>query len=172
MTVAARPVDGTTIAAAAAAVGVATGPTPELLPLFPIDHFALVNADTDTVVRRLASGDTIGGGCYAFNVVAGWAAPASDSAAAGGGDKSRADGRARQCGGAGRPGVAPNVTYTSPFWHTEKYAPYALGKDTKGDYWALRGLPLGPTTIRAFVGGDRHLVTEVNVTVVAPVCGK
>lgn len=167
-----RLVDGTTIAAAGAAAGATA---PRLLPLLAIDHFALVNADTDTVVRRLADGDTVGRGCYAFNIVAGWAAPVAGGAAAtggGGGGGDTGHGRVGQCGGDRRPGVAPNVTYTSPFWHTEKYAPYALGKDTAGDYWALRRLPLGPTTIRAFVGGDRHLVTAVNVTVVAPVCGE
>lgn len=167
-----RLVDGTTIVAAHAATA-AAATAPRLLPLLAIDHFALVNADTNTVVRRLADGDTVGRGCYAFNIVAGWAAPAGGAPSAtggGGGGNIKGHGRAGQCGGA-RPGVAPNVTYTSPFWHTERYAPYALGKDTEGDYWALRHLQLGPTTIRAFVGGDRHLVTAVNVTVVASVCG-
>ena len=62
--------------------------------------------------------------------------------------------------------MAPNVTYTSPFWHTEYYAPYTLGKDTEGDYWRMPRLPDGDTTIAAFVGGDRSMETSVRVKVV------
>ncbi|OSX71560.1 hypothetical protein BU14_0522s0012 [Porphyra umbilicalis] len=90
-------------------------------------------------------------------IVAGWAQPAAAAATA-------ADG-AHRCGG-GPAVVAPNVTYTSPFWHTEYYAPYTLGKDTEGDYWRMPRLPDGDTTIAAFVGGDRSMETSVRVKVV------